>query len=258
MSTYLNNNFANNRVGGGGIGSKAGQGIYTESSTPKFAIGEKLELADGRVFRYASFAAATGAGILVSQDISATAVVETDGVVHTAVGDYSPAAGSSQFQAELASVTLNQYQGGYLHTTDDAGEGYNYRIKSNSATSATVTDHVDFVLYDPIVVAMTTATDIAITGNLYNQVRPALGTADYIVSGVTPIAFTSAYYGWIQTRGVAVILTHDTAIGIGVPVMCGDAQAGAVEVADNTHPLVGFCLHAADDTGYMGIALQLP
>ena len=258
MSTYLNNNFANNRVGGGGIGSKAGQGIYTESSTPKFAIGEKLELADGRVFRYASFAAATGAGILVSQDISATAVVETDGAVLGAAGDYSPVAGSSQFQITLASATLNQYQGGYFHSTDDAGEGHNYRIKSNSATGATTSGKVDIVLYDPIVVTMTTDTDFAITGNLYNQVRPAIGTTDYIVSGVTPIAFTSAYYGWVQTRGVAVILTDDSAIGIGVPVMCGDAQAGAVEVADNSHPLVGFCLHEADDTGYMGIALQLP
>ena len=35
---------ANNRVGGEGIGSKAGQGIYTESSTAKYAIGEKLAL----------------------------------------------------------------------------------------------------------------------------------------------------------------------------------------------------------------------
>ena len=258
MSTYLNNNFANNRVGGGGIGSKAGQGIYTESSTAKFAIGEKLELADARVFRYGYTAAGVAAGLLVSQDLSATALVESDGIVIAASGSYSPVAGSSQLQITLASVTLNQYQGGYLQITDDAGEGIQYRIKSNSATGATTSGKVDIVLYDPIVVTMTTDTDFAITGNLYNQVRPAIGTTDYIVSGVTPIAFTSAYYGWIQTRGVAVILTDDSAIGIGVPVMCGDAQAGAVEVADNTHPLVGFCLHEADDTGYMGIALQLP
>ena len=256
--SYLNHNFANNRVGGEGIGSKAGQGIYTESSTAKFAIGEKLELADGRVFRYGYTAAGVAAGLLVSQDLSATALVESDGIVIAAAGDYSPVAGSSQLQITLASVTLNQYQGGYLQITDDAGEGIQYRIKSNSATGATTSGKVDIVLYDPIVVTMTTDTDFAITGNLYNQVRPAIGTTDYIVSGVTPIAFTSGYYGWVQTRGVAVILTDDSAIGIGVPVMCGDAQAGAVEVADNTHPLVGFCLHAADDTGYMGIALQLP
>tara|TARA_Y100000593_G_scaffold77470_1_gene143471 strand:+ start:295 stop:1068 length:774 start_codon:yes stop_codon:yes gene_type:complete len=254
-----NHNFANNRVGGEGIGSKAGQGIYAESSTAKYAIGEKLELADGRVFRYASFAAATGAGILVSQDISATAVVETDGVIVASSGDYSLSAGSSMVEITLGAATENQFQGGYLHITDDEGEGYQYRIKSNTARGDTSSGNVGFTLFDPLVVTLDASnTDIAITGNLYNQVRAALGTADYIVSGVTPRSFTSGYYGWVQTRGIATILTDDSAIGIGVPVMCGDAQAGAVEVADNSHPLVGFVTHAADDTGYMGVALQLP
>ena len=45
-----NQNFGVERVGGTGIGSKNGQGIYTESSTAKYPIGQKLELADGRVF----------------------------------------------------------------------------------------------------------------------------------------------------------------------------------------------------------------
>ena len=49
--SYLNHNFGANRIGGAGIGSKAGQSIYDESSTAKFALGEKLELADGRTFR---------------------------------------------------------------------------------------------------------------------------------------------------------------------------------------------------------------
>ena len=248
MSLIDNANYGIHRVGGPGT-----QGIFSESSTPKHPIGEKVELADGRVFRYASFAAATGAGLLVSQDISATAIVESDGKLTAA------SAGATEVtytdSGTVGSATLNQYAGGYLHITDDAGEGYNYRIKSNTAASSNA---ITFTLYDELEVAVTTDTDVAVTGNLYNQVRAALGTADYIVCGVTPISFTSGYYGWVQTRGVAVILTDDSAIGAGVPVMCGDAQAGAVEVADNSHPLVGFVTHAADDTGYMGVALQLP
>jgi hypothetical protein len=229
------------------------QGIYDESSTQEYPIGTKREFEDGRVFRYASFAAATGAGLVVSQDISETAIVESDGKLTAA------SAGATEVTytdaGTVGSATANQYAGGYLHTTDDAGEGYNYRIKSNTAASSNA---ITFTLYDSLQVAVTTATDVAVTGNLYNQVRAALGTADYIVCGVTPIAFTSGYYGWIQTRGVAVILTDGSDIGIGVPTMLSDATAGAVEVADNSHPLVGFITHAADDTGYMGVALQLP
>ena len=213
MSLIDNANYGIHRVGGPGT-----QGIFSESSTPKHPIGEKVELADGRVFRYASFAAATGAGLLVSQDISATAIVESDGKLTAA------SAGATEVtytdSGTVGSATLNQYAGGYLHITDDAGEGYNYRIKSNTAASSNA---ITFTLYDELEVAVTTDTDVAVTGNLYNQVRAALGTADYIVCGVTPISFTSGYYGWVQTRGVAVILTDDSAIGAGVPVMCGDA-----------------------------------
>ena len=254
--SYLNHNFANNRVGGEGIGSKAGQGIYTESSTAKFAIGEKLELADGRVFRYASFAAATGAGILVSQDISATAVVETDDSVLGAAGDYSPVAGSSQFQITLASATLNQYQGGYFHSTDDAGEGHKYRIKSNSATGATTSGKVDIVLFDNIKVTITTDSDIAIVGNLWNNVVGATAGTDYVVAGVTPIAFTANYYGWFQTAGVATILADGT-IAIAQNLTLSDGVAGAVHAKDaETEPLVGYAAYAPDNTGHVGVVLQ--
>ena len=113
-------------------------------------------------------------------------------------------------------------------------------------------------MYDSIVVALSAgATDIAITGNLFKSVRPALGTADYIVCGVAPIAFTADYFGWIQTKGVATILSDGTP-AIGQPVMLSDATAGSVEVADNSHPTVGFALHVGTSGGHVGVALQLP
>ena len=109
------------------------QGIYEESSTQEYPIGTKREFEDGRVFRYASFGAATAAGVLVSQDVSATAVVEIENVATAA------AVGATEViltdSGTLGSATANQYAGAYLHTVDDAGEGYTYRIKSNTAAS---------------------------------------------------------------------------------------------------------------------------
>jgi hypothetical protein len=258
--TYLNHNFANNRIGGEGVGSRAGQGIYEESSTPKYAIGEKLELADGRVFRYGYTAAAVNAAELVSQDLSATALVETDNIVIAASGDFSPAAGSNKFQITLASVTANQYAGGYFQTANDGGdgtgEGHSYRIKSNSATGATTSGKVDIELYDPIKVTMTTATDVAIVGSLWYNVLAATSATDYVVAGVSPIAFTANYYGWFQTAGIALIAS-DGALAIGVNLTLSDSDAGHVQLKDaETEPLVGFALYASDDNGHVGVLLQ--
>lgn len=254
--SFKNHNFGTNRIGGTGIGSQYGQGLYAESSTPTYPIGEKLELSDGRVFRYGKTAAAVAAGLLVSQDISATAQVETDNIVIAAANGFDPAAGSAQLQITLASITKDQFAGALLQTTDDAGEGYQYRIKSNSATDATTSGKVDIYLFDAIVVTLTTATDIAIVGGLWYDVVGATAATDYIIAGVTPIAFTSGYYGWLQTAGIATILS-DTAIAIGDNLTLSDGTAGAVQLKDaETEPLVGFACYAPDDTGHVGVVLQ--
>ena len=254
--SFKNHNFGTNRIGGTGIGSQYGQGLYAESSTPTYPIGEKLELSDGRVFRYGKTAAAIAAGLLVSQDISATAQVETDNIVIDAANGFDPAAGSAQLQITLASITKDQFAGALLQTTDDAGEGYQYRIKSNSATDATTSGKVDIYLFDAIVVTLTTATDIAIVGGLWYDVVGATAATDYIIAGVTPMAFTSGYYGWLQTAGIATILS-DTAIAIGDNLTLSDGTAGAVQLKDaETEPLVGFACYAPDDTGHVGVVLQ--
>ena len=140
-----NQNFAVNRIGGFGQ-----QGVFTESSTPKYPVGQIVELSNGNRYRYGYTGAAIAAGLLVSQDLSATSLVETDNIVIAAASGFDPAAGSKQFQITLASVTLDQYSGALLQITDDAGEGHQYRIKSNSATGATTSGKVDIYLYDGI------------------------------------------------------------------------------------------------------------
>jgi hypothetical protein len=258
--SFRNHNFAIGRVGGEGLGSKSGQGIYTESSTARYPIGEKLELADGRVFRYGYTAAAINAAELVSQDLSATALVETDNIVIAAANGFDPGAGSTQFQITLASVTENQYAGAILQIANDGGdgtgEGIQYRIKSNSATDATTSGKVDVYLFDPIKVALTTASDIAIVGNLWYNVRAATSGTDYVIAGVTPIAFTANYYGWFQTAGIALI-SSDGALAIGVNLTLSDSDAGHVQLKDaETEPLVGSALYASDDNGHVGVLLQ--
>jgi len=219
-----------------------------------------LEFADGRCFRYGYTAAAINAAELVSQDVSATCLVETDNIVIAAANGFSPAAGSSKLQITLASIDKDQYAGAYLQIANDGadgtGEGIQYRIKSNSATAFTTAGKVDIELYDPIKVTLTTASDIAITGGLWYNLRAALSTADYIISGVSPIAFTANYYGWFQTAGVALI-SCDGALAIGVNTTLSDSDAGHVQLKDaETEPLVGFTTYASDDDAHVGVVLQ--
>ena len=239
------------------LGSIAGatggspQGIYEESSTQEYPIGTKREFEDGRVFRYGSFAADTAAGGLVSQDLSDTDVVDVDNTATAAeIGATEVILTDS---GTLVSATANQYAGGYLHTTDDAAEGYTYRIKSNTAASSNA---VTFTLSDGLVVAVTTATDVAITGTLYNQVVASTAATDYVISGVTARVMQSGYYGWIQTAGVSTILADGT-IAIGQNLTLSDGVAGAVHAKDaETEPLVGFATFAPDTTGHVGVVLQ--
>ena len=231
-----------------------GQGLYEESSVQLGRVGALRELNDGRRFRYAYFASATNAGLLVSQDVSATAVVETDNIATAA------AIGATQViltdSGTLGSATADQYAGGYLHTTDDAGEGYTYRIMGNTAPSSNA---VNFSLYDPLVIALTTASDVAITGSLWYNVCAAgykdSAFTDYIVSGVTNRVMQANYYGWVQTMGVCTILSDGTP-AIGDNLTLSDGVAGAVQIKDaETEPLIGQALFASDNTGHVGVRL---
>ena len=251
-----NHNFGVERVGGAGLGSKNGQGIYTESSTARYPIGEKLELADGRVFRYGYTAAAINRGLLVAQDVSATAIVESDGRLTAA------SAGATEVtytdSGTVGSATLNQYAGGYLHITDDAGEGYQYRIKSNTAASS---DAITFTLYDALQVAVTTATDVAVTGSLWYNVVGATAGTDYIIAGVTPMTFQANYYGWFQTAGIATVLmeTNGSAVpAIGDNLTLGDGTGGACQLKDaETEPLVGIACSVGTTGAFIGVILRL-
>jgi hypothetical protein len=264
--SYKNRNNITNRIGGQGIGSKAGQSIYDESSTAKFALGEKLEFADGRVFRYGYTGAAIKAGLLVAPDVSTTSVVNTDNALPAASSPYSPAVGSSRLQMTLSGKSANQYAGAYLQINNDIddakGEGIQYRIKSNSATAATTAGRIDIELYDPIKVALDTASDVFIQGHPYDELITAT-TTDTLVTGVSPIAFTANYYGWFQTAGIATVLmeTNGTAVpAVGDNLTLGDGTAGACQLAIGTtdvDPIIGIACNVGTTGSFIGVMLRL-
>lgn len=239
--------------------------LFRTDDSPILPVGFRVALADGRVYRYAHIGAATNRGVIVAQDFSESGVVDTDDVViapASAVAvpgtNEQPGAVNSKFvQVTLAGVTANQFAGGYLHITDDSGEGYTYRIKGNTATNDPATGDIRLALYDRIQVALDATSDIAITGSVYANLEAATAATDTIAAGVTVSTFTAGQYGFIQTKGISTVLT-DGVVVLGDAVELSDAVAGAVSaVGAFTDRQVGRVAIVGDDTGHSSIDLSI-
>ena len=105
---------------------------------------------------------------------------------------------------------------------------------------------------------MNAASDINVVANKYANLEAALVGTDEVPVGVTTRAMTAAYYGWLQTKGVALCaLNASTTCAIGDIVVLAavnnTGEAGSVatlgqfttstEVAQlTTEPLIGVCI----------------
>lgn len=242
--------------------------LFASDTTPKFAIGTRVSLSDGRVFRYAHFGAATTAGLLAAQDISESGNGVTDNIIiasASAVTTTDGLIGNRFIQLTLASISANQFAGGYLHTEDGAGQGYTYRIKRNTATGDPASGDIRLELYDPLELAVTTATDIAISGNMWANLEAAVAGTDEMVVGVTVAVQALDDFGWVQTWGPGSVLCDGTN-ALGSVATLSDGVAGAVQtlagggtdVADAiTEPIIGFFMHAGTDTDHVAVYLQI-
>lgn len=233
--------------------------IYAAHSTPKHAIGERIVRQDGNEYVYSHFGAATAPGLLVSQDLSESALVDTDNSViapASAVTTTDGTIGSKYIQLTAAGVTAQQFAGGYLHATDDSGEAYTYRIKGNTATNDPASGDIRVELYDKLQVAVDATTDVAITGSLYANLEAATQATDEVVAGVSVANMSEGEFGWVQSKGVATVLTQGTVViadKVGVGSVAGSVAAVA---AFTTYP-VGQVIHVGDDTGHSAVKLSL-
>ena len=233
--------------------------IYDAHSVPKFALGTKIESSDGNIYRYSHFGEDTAAGLVVSTDISETCQADADNVIiapsatyqmsDEQSGVYPGAIGSKYVVITLASITANQFAGGYFVTTDDTGKGYTFRVMNNTATNNPATGLIRLELDGKLQVALAADTDFAIMGCPYNDLESCDGT-DIIAAGVTVRAMdvSDAAYGWIQTKGVCGVLSSG-AIAIGSDVVTSTAGNFIVQT-DYTAPVCGISLIEGDDGGY--------
>jgi Ca2+-binding RTX toxin-like protein len=143
--------------------------------------------------------------------------------------------GSRYIEITLASVTANQFAGGYLTVGSGTGLAQHFRIKGNTATGNPATGNIRIQLYEAITVAVAADSDVIITGNPFNDIIVADGT-NYVIAGVSVSTTTAAKpYGWFLVRGITACLQDDTttALAAGKGIQLSSAVAGAVSLWGN-------------------------
>ena len=277
-------------------GRQGTQGLYEQSSVQHFPLGYRLAFDDGRVFRYAQFdAAVTPAGKLVAPvaatqlipDGANTAIVDSAG---TNAADYASTDNVTTLYLKDTNIGITVaisddcLAGGYFQICDNphavAGEGMQYRIKSNAYTAATSVMRLD--LYDKIVTNIGSEAQVALTGCLYRGLMTATyGATASVPVGVPTVAMTAKYYGWVQTWGPCAILCDASAgtVAAGTIATLSDGVAGAAqplsggflkaEVSEGmvtqdldftnviVDPIIGFFVSAGTNTNYVPVYLQL-
>jgi len=226
------------------------QDVHTTSAIPRAILGEKVQTADGRTYRYAKNAGtALDAGKLT---VAATVVAN-----HTNIAVAIADVGTMQMTVTLGAtaVAINEYSEGYVVINDSVGEGIMYKISSHPAAASGAS--LELTLEDPLRVALTAASEASLVKNTYDSVViSAVGQANLAV-GVPNVAVPANEYCWIQTGGACAVL-GDEAVAAGLSLTIGTGAAGAVEALDAVaEQVVGVATDAVVDTEYRRVELRL-
>jgi hypothetical protein len=233
-------------------------------------VGTKMELPDGRVYRLAraSTAAAIGAGHVISApDPNASADMDVELLVAAAVGD-------TTLTVRLPStVAANAYAGGYVIVNDGDGEGHIYKIKENTAitasgaaTATTVTlEDNDALAQSVAKSAAGTESLVGLIQNPYMDVIVRATTPDERAVGVTTVSASAGYYFWAQTWGVAAVLAGATVCVAFSTVVSDTAGTAGAAVFQNSataavlnEQVIGYATNVAAVNGdYQAVFLTI-
>lgn len=231
--------------------------LLSNSSTALTVVGAYSETADGRGFRYAK----VGATATVPGKVYASAA--WDSTNQAPVGGLAVAAqnigDTSVTLTGSLTLAANLLAGGYLATDVTPGQGYLYKIASNTAVAAAANCVV--TLADPLQIALTTSSKVVLVKHPYDQiiVTPGGASTGAPVGVATGTIITAANYGWIQTFGACAVLSGvATSISLpGVPVTPSASTAGSVIVSTAILPTIGWAMQLFTATEYQTVFLTI-
>ena len=205
--------------------------FQTHANLGRWPLGHILELPDHRQYRFVlNDGTVEVAGNLYQSVAPVTGHINITADVVRAIG------------ATAVSATLNGtapgadiYSEGIVHTNNDTGESYAYRIKRAmtagaahaSAGSAAVLT-VNLEAGETVQVALDTTSEVTLTRNRFHQVLITAAPPTAGLAGVSPGVAAADRFYWSQVKGYAAVLASGTLLA-GLPVMAGITTAGSVE-----------------------------
>jgi hypothetical protein len=220
-----------------------------------YSMGQKVYDPNGKTFRLAL----TGGSALVMGNLLQEAVADTQfinmGISAAAVGDrYLTVTNGT------TTVTANQFDGGTISTytagTVAIGDQYTIIGHTTGTSGATLLVYLD----RPVRTAMTTSAKVSMFRSPWSSVIQAPATTQTgMPVGVALTAAAATSYAWVQTHGVAAVLSDGSTFAIGTDVGTPSGTAGAVTVfaAGTTHTTVGVARQAAASAHAIEVFLRL-
>lgn len=237
--------------GGGAqsVGMLMKQGIYQESATAKYRVGDVLRLSDGRAFRYAkNGAVALGIGKFVTMVANP----------YTNKQVYAAAIGATAVGVKTSSAATSVEEG-YLYVNDGTGQGQTRKIKEVAAHASSAS-HTLLTLYDGLETAIVASatSEASIAYNPWMKVVLQAASAAVVV-GVPPIAVTASYYFWCQTWGLCAVLSGgNNAVGARLTTNATNFGETVAEAAASVIQTYGLAVGATHvDTEYNMVYLTI-
>lgn len=220
--------------------------LTANDSTAKETLGAVRELEDGRKFRYAKMTGSAGdlgrvytvATKVSLTDITSADGVGPDGATTTVITDPSQTA-----------WTVDQYKGWYFKV-DTGKTGSEEPIKIVGSGVNTLT------LEKQLTTACVSTDDGEIIAPLGTVKKSVVDQVDDPVSGVGIGTITENYFGWIQTKGYAAVLSTSALSEGDVCTGGGATTAGqAADRAGADDQLIGTCIAAGGTNDFQLVAL---
>lgn len=239
--------------------SQPTQTIFEQSATQQYAVGTKLELNDGKVFRYAKNGGTLLAkGLMTSGEAAyARAIAETQST-------YGTSAEIGDVELDLDVTTggswgENEFAGGMLWVESGTALGDVYRILANAINGSD-----DTLMRVRLETALRTAwaadSVVSLVKSKWQEVDVQATGFELPPAGVPLIAVTANYYCWLQTKGYCPMLV-DTgeALVKGDVVTSGGTTAGACGTATalETEQIWGHVVVVVAAAGYALIDLNV-
>lgn len=238
----------------GGIKNQFSQGLYKASTTMMERLGAKCILEDGRVFRYVK----AGSGGLAPGKAAVAAAATANHINRAVAAAFAIGVTEVSVPVGATAVTADQYKDGFLQVNDATGEGYQYKIASNTACDSSGTTIVQ--LSEPLRVALVASTsEVSLIPSPYAGAVHTT-TEENLPVGVACTTIAADSYGWVQTGGPGIALISGTP-AVGTMLTLGAASGSLIAInatLDIDQPIVAIAYSTAGvDTEYKPVFLLI-